>query len=420
MHWALCTSTANRTAAPDGQAGHNSPFTQELLSAGCGFLEHNVSIQHALQAACSRLLQQGRQQPHLSLANLEKICLSGPSTCICRECDVFICHREFTEVREIARALNDELVKMSIEMEGVENRKLNVFFEPSFGDMPRHQIADALCSSTVVVFLVSQSTFDGIGNLQADSSDDGPLARMLTQYEMALEMFEQQGVVVLPVLIGDKSPVQSYFGQVNPSDKDQMCKYWPVDTMSKDLRVNSIVKSALAGLRRDFNVAQNLANKHYKTRVPSILQSPNGKATTAGRTIKQTLTAYSSTLNFCPHFFRGKDAVRDACTNIFQLVSKHVQVLGPSQRRAHSEKRGRGGESVDERSQLQKKIPDEEDHSGRSYMPHVGIAAAGGSGETSSQKRTGDGRLAGVSNISSASEGPSSKIQKLESTSVCV
>jgi len=251
------------------------------------------------------------------------------------------------------------------------------------------------------------------------------LARMLTQYEMALEMFEQQGVVVLPVSIGYKSPGQSYCGQVNLSDNDQMCKYWPVDTVSKDLRVNSMVNSALAGLRRDFNVAQNLANKHYKTRhyktrVPSILQSFDGKATTAGRTIKQTLTAYSSTLNFRPLFFRGKDAVRDACTNIFQLVSKHVQVLGPSQRRAHSEKRGRGGESVDERSKLQKKIPDEEDHSGRSYMPHVGIAAAGGSGETSSQKRTGDGRLAGVSNISSASEGPSSKIQKLESTSVCV
>jgi len=155
MHWALCTSTANRTAAPDGQAGHNSPFTQELLSAECGFFQHNVSIQFALQTARSRLLQQGRQQPQLSLANLEKICLSGPSTCICRECDVFICHRESTEVGEIARALNDELVKMSIEMEGVENRNLNVFFEPSFGDMPRHQIADALCSSTVVVFLVS-------------------------------------------------------------------------------------------------------------------------------------------------------------------------------------------------------------------------------------------------------------------------
>jgi len=36
--------------------------------------------------------------------------------------------------------------------------------------------------------------------------DDGALAQMLTQYEMALEMFEQEGVVVLPVLIGSKSP----------------------------------------------------------------------------------------------------------------------------------------------------------------------------------------------------------------------
>ena len=54
MRWALCTSTANQTVAPDGDAGHNSPFTQELLSAECGFLKHNVSIQHALETARSR------------------------------------------------------------------------------------------------------------------------------------------------------------------------------------------------------------------------------------------------------------------------------------------------------------------------------------------------------------------------------
>ena len=79
--------------------------------------------------------------------------------------------------RLVARALNDELVKTPIEIDGAESRNLNVFFEPSFGDMPRHQIADALCSSTLVVFLVSQSTFDGIGNLQADSRDDGPVGK---------------------------------------------------------------------------------------------------------------------------------------------------------------------------------------------------------------------------------------------------
>jgi len=98
MHWALCTSTTNRTVAPDGQAGHNSPFTQEMPSAECGFLEHNVSIQSALETARSRLLQHGGQRPYLFLESLEEICLSGPSTHVYKVCDVFICHREFTEV----------------------------------------------------------------------------------------------------------------------------------------------------------------------------------------------------------------------------------------------------------------------------------------------------------------------------------
>ena len=391
MHWALCTSTANRTAAPDGPAGHNSPFTQELLSAECGFLEHNVSIQHALQTARSRLLQKGGQEPYLFHGDLEEICLSGPSTCIGPECDVFICHRECTELQDIARALNDELVKFPVTMEDADSKNLKVFFEPSFGVMPRHQIADALCSSTVVVFLVSQSTFDGIGDLRADSSDDGTLTGILTQYEMALEMFEQKGVVVLPVLIGDKSPGQSFYGQVNLSDKDQICKYWPVYNVPKDLRVHSIVKSALAGLRRDFNVAQNLANKQLKTRVPSILQSSNGKVLTAGRTIHQTLTAYSNTKNFLPFLFCGQHAVRDACAQICRLVREKVPEQDLIQTQANCGKRGRGVESVDEKSKLHKNLRDTGDCSGESFVPQVGVAEAGASAEPSSKKRAGHG-----------------------------
>jgi len=160
---------------------------------------------------------------------------------------------------------------------------------------------------------------------------------MLTQYKMALVMFEQKGVVVLTVLMRDKSPGQSFYGQVNPSEKDQMFKYWPVDNVSKDLRVNSILKSALAGLRRDFNVAQNLALKQLKTRVPSILQRSYDKVSMAGRTIKQTLTAYSSTLKFRPLLFCGQHA--GDCSNICQLVCESIQEMGPIQRQAISGKR---------------------------------------------------------------------------------
>jgi len=56
-----------------------------------------------------------------------------------------------------------------------------------------------------------------------------------------------------------------------------MSKYWCVYNVAEDLRVNSIVTNALVGLRRDFEVAQNLVNNQLKTRVPSILQSSNFK-----------------------------------------------------------------------------------------------------------------------------------------------
>ena len=107
-------------------------------------------------------------------------------------------------MRQIVHAVHDKLLKMPFEMKGGDSRNMIVFFESSHGDMPRDQIADALCSNSVlIVLIVSQSTFDSIANLQPDSLDNGALAAVLTQYEMALERFEQEGVVVLPVLIDD-------------------------------------------------------------------------------------------------------------------------------------------------------------------------------------------------------------------------
>ena len=274
--WALCTSTANGTKAPDGSAGH-SPFLRELMSAECGFLEQNVTIKLALERACSRLLAAGGQEPlFVSCSDLGDICLHGPTRHMSGRYDVFICHREGTEDREIADALHNELVKMPVEVEGMDSRNIEVFFEPSPGNMlPRYQIADALCCSTVIVLLVSQTTFDSISDLQPDSPGDEALARMLAQYEMALEMHEQRrDVTILPLLIGNKvTRGQCVYDHINCVDKGQMSKYWPVHAESQDIRVNSIVRYALAGLRRDFSVAQNLANKKLQIGVPSILQS---------------------------------------------------------------------------------------------------------------------------------------------------
>jgi len=80
-------------------------------------------------------------------------------------------------------------------------------------------------------------------------------------------------------------------------------------------------------------------------------------------------------------------------------------VLGPSKRRAKSEKRGHGGESLDERSKLQKKLPDEEDRLCKSSVLQVGVAEAGASGEPSSRKRVIGGESAGALSRYNASEG---------------
>jgi len=126
-----------------------------------------VSIKLALERVGSRLCEQGGQEPYLFPADFGEICLSSRCTRICRECDVLICHREGSEVRQIVHAVHDKLLKMPFEMKGGDSRNMIVFFEPSHGDMPRDQIADALCSNSVRIFLiVSQSTFDSIGNLQ--------------------------------------------------------------------------------------------------------------------------------------------------------------------------------------------------------------------------------------------------------------
>jgi len=372
-HWALCTSTANGTKADDGVAEQMScsPYLQELLSVECGFLEKNVSVKLALGRARSRLLEQDGQEPYLFSAGLGEICLYGPSTRIPGECDVFICHRDGTNAREIAKELHDELVKMPVGIEDVDSsRNIKVFFEPSEGNtLQRDQIADALRSSTVIVFLVPQGTFEGISALQSDAPGDGTLTRLLVQYEMALEMCAlRSDVTVLPLLVGSKIPGQSVYDYVNHFDEVQMSEYWPVHAVPEDLRVQSIVKSALAGLRRDFDVAQNLPSKRLNTGVPSILQSSDGNPSKTGRTIKQTLSVFRSAENFTPHIFHGstRDAIQSACKKIQERVSSQHQ----------KRRRGREGESFDGARKTLKKSHDEDSSGKQSVSPDAGVADA--------------------------------------------
>ena len=182
--WALCTDAARGQTAQDGDMGGHSPFNRELLSPQCGLFEENVSFEHALKIACGRLRARGLQEPQLFNINnldadLARTCLYGPETEISEQHDVFLCFREGGADHKMARALHCRLVNEDIGApvgRDGERRKLKVFFEPQSGHvLEKHQVADALCSSQIVVLLVSHSTWQGIGQMQTDCPPDDPL-----------------------------------------------------------------------------------------------------------------------------------------------------------------------------------------------------------------------------------------------------
>jgi hypothetical protein len=210
--WALCTAAARGQEAEDGDAGGHSPFNSELLSPQCGLFEENVSIEHALNLACGRLRARG-QEPHVFNMNnldadLRRICLYGPERSISEQHDVFICFREDAQgcvEHKLAHVLQCRLEKEDI-VRGGESSKLRIFLKPKPGNgLDKDQVADALCSSRVVILLVSHSTWNGIGQMQKECSSDHALARLLARYEMILELHEQERVRVMPLLIGSES-----------------------------------------------------------------------------------------------------------------------------------------------------------------------------------------------------------------------
>ena len=340
--WALCTAAARGQTAQDGDMGGHSPFNRELLSPQCGLFEENVSFEHALKIACGRLRARGLQEPQLFNINnldadLARTCLYGPETEISEQHDVFLCFREGGADHKMARALHCRLVNEDIGApvgRDGERRKLKVFFEPQSGHvLEKHQVADALCSSQIVVLLVSHSTWQGIGQMQTDCPPDDPLPRLLARYEMILELHEQGRIRVLPLLIGSESAGRAFYQGFDPFDNDQLSQFWPIQTLPEDLRVASVVKSALDGLRRDFEVAQSLEDKQLKVEVPSILRSPDGQMVHAGRSVWQTLRAFRSRQHFRSLQFVGEES--DAMNNVIREI---VQLLDiPSGKRTRSE-----------------------------------------------------------------------------------
>ena len=199
--WALCTATSRHKEAFENPAISSklSAFTHYLLSedVGCGLFGLNTPVKSALEAACNKLREHvkgKRQDP--TLMGLDRIpsdfCLlrdEAPS----RQCDVCVCYRRDTD-QEHANFICDKLriaaptISLSDYAAGMEDV----------------HIASSIAHSKIVILIVSEKTFGGIDALYDKSSCEGPLARLLLQCELIVEIYglRQERLKVLPICFG--------------------------------------------------------------------------------------------------------------------------------------------------------------------------------------------------------------------------
>ena len=275
-HWLLCTSTSRREFAYDG-ADRHSLFVQEILSDECGLFHRNVTVAKALKLVCKRL---GTQKPCLMPSHNipDSLCLRvhEPQRAQDSKFDVFLCYRGGGEDRTLALKLRDKLKSLYIEREGCERRPLTVFLEAGHAPPTANEQAAntaneqvAMQYSSVILVLISRSTLDGIDGLQQDTSvEHSRLAQLLWQYEMALELCEFGQRKVVPLLLGRKTR-ENFFDDSDEVDQHQ--EFWP--SHAPDLRVASVLKDALDGLRCSSVVATGLDDKTLDRvgGIPSII-----------------------------------------------------------------------------------------------------------------------------------------------------
>ena len=94
--------------------------------------------------------------------------------------DVFLCYRGGGQDCELARRLRDRLTSCHVEQRGCARRPLTGFLEA--GPTPpkaNEQVASALRHSSIVLLLVSRSTFADIDGLQKDSTKHNRLVQLL-------------------------------------------------------------------------------------------------------------------------------------------------------------------------------------------------------------------------------------------------
>jgi len=132
---------------------------------------------------------------------------------------------------------------------------------------------------------------------------------------MSLELFDAAQHKVVPLLTGRKS---EFFGRneyetFDASDKHE--EFWHSHKISPLLKVQSIVKNALDGLRCNAQFAKKLDDNmlNHDKHIPSIIR---------GRSIKESVMAFSSIDTFTPWKFEGieDDAIIKICRELIDIV----------------------------------------------------------------------------------------------------
>jgi len=321
-HWLLCTSSSRRGVADDGKDGdRNSPFTQALMSDECGLFQPHVPLNQALKLVCNRLARLGEQKPCLmpGHANIpETLCLHPSRDQFKTEeehFDVFLCYRDGGSDSALAERLRDKLVCCDIKTKGSETRRIRVFLKSEPAPLAaKVQVANALFRSTVILLLVSRETFADIDTLHADSEAKDRLVQLLWKYEMALELFNAGQHTVVPLLIGRESKKygRNEFETFDESDTHE--EFWHLQKMP-DLKIKSVVKNALDVLRCNVQCRVRLHDEMFThdATIPSIIR---------GRSVKQSIMAFSSADTFTPSKFEGieDDAIGKVCRELKVIV----------------------------------------------------------------------------------------------------
>jgi len=316
-HWLLFTSTSRRATAYDGDDGRNSPFTQALMSVECGLFNPFVPLNQALKLVCKKL---GEQKPCLMPAqNIpNKLCLhpSRKQDQTEERFDICVCYREGGADSALAERLRDKLEGCNVRFGEFDKRRLRVFLKGGAAPPSANvQVASALFGSTVILLLVSRDTFADVDKLREDSQAKDWLVQLLWKYQMTLELFNAGQHKVVPLLIGRKHEKngRNEFELFDKSDQHE--KFWHLRKIASDLKENSVVKNALDGLRCSETFAKGLDDE-------MLTQRPGILLIIRGRSVKQSVMAFSSTDTFMPWKLKGvrDNAITKLCRELTLLL----------------------------------------------------------------------------------------------------